>query len=402
MPVFLLAVIAAVFLKGNAGKLENKKPFENLFPNGETTSTKLYAQNPRFPEDAEIKSLSFVAEENFVKPIGRTMFDGSVRWFSMSGSGISFLCDGNSAVITCEVFNSQYITYSHRPRVVVFVNGEKTNDVVLDSETEEITVDLTNFDGDCEVRLVKASEAMYSTVGVGKINVEAKGDICPAPERNLKIEFIGDSITCGYGLDEEGSTEFSTRTENFTETYAFLASEKLKADCYAVSFSGYGVLTGFPTNGQANDYVIFRYYDAPLVGCESLGFNPYWDFSKLENDLVVINLGTNDASYCFTEERTAAFRDEYKRLLTLVRARNPKAYILCVLGDMNNSLYPDIEQAVAEYKAEDLDPNVKCATLSFDMGTFGSVIDGHPTKQSNELAADTLTEEIKNFALNLS
>lgn len=397
-PIFLLAVIVAVFLRGNAGTLENKNPLQSLFPGGETTSTRLYAQNPRFPEDAEVKSLSFTAEESFVKPLGRTMFDGFVRWFSMSGSGISFLCDGDEATITCEVFNSQYITYSHRPRVIVFVNGEKTSDVVLDGESEEISVDLTGFDGDCEVRLVKASEAMYSTVGVSKIDVEAKGDICPAPERSLKIEFIGDSITCGYGLDEEGSSEFSTRTENFTETYAFLASEELEADCYAVSFSGYGVLTGFPTNGQANDYVIFKYYDAPLVDCESLGFNPYWDFSKLENDLVVINLGTNDASYCFTEERTAAFRDEYKRLLTLVRARNPKAYILCVLGDMNNSLYSDIEQAVAEYKTEDFDPNVKCATLSFDMGTFGSVIDGHPTKQSNELAAKTLTEEIRGFA----
>lgn len=363
------------------------------------SSSPLFAENPRFPEDAEIRDLSFTAGETYVKPLGRTVFDNGVRWFSMSGSGIEFLCDGDSVTVTCLVYNSQYIGYSHRPRVIAFVDGEQKADVILDGESEDITLDLSAYSGDCTVKLVKASEGTYSTVGVSAISAKAKGDICPSPRGTLKIEFLGDSITCGYGLDAGNTGNFSTRTENFTETYAFLAAKELGADAAAVSFSGYGVLTGFPSHGMANDYVIFKYYENSLINCGDISAGQYWNFSGNANDLVVINLGTNDASYCYTEDRRNSFVDEYKRLLSLVRLREPNAFILCVLGDMNNSLYPSIERAVSEYRDDTYDSAVKCATLSFEMGTYGSVIDGHPTKESNVLAADTLVNEIKLLGL---
>ena len=393
--VFFAVLIGFVaFVFANAPKEDGKK-FPFFQNNSHSSSSPLFAENPRFPEDAQLKSLSFTAGDGYVKPLGRTVFENGVRWFSMSGSGIEFLCDGDSVTVTCRVYNSQYITYNHRPRVVAFVNGEQKQDVVLDGESEDITLDLTEYDGDCTVKLVKASEGTYSTVGVSSISAFAKGDICPSPRGAMKIEFLGDSITCGYGLDAGNYGSFSTRTENFTETYAFLAAEKLGADAAAVSFSGYGVLTGFPSNGMANDYVIFKYYENSLVNCDDISAGQYWNFSGNANDLVVINLGTNDASYCYTEDRRNSFVDEYKRLLSLVRLREPNAYILCVLGDMNNSLYSSIERAVSEYRDDTYDSRVKCATLSFEMGTYGSVIDGHPTKESNALAAQTLVSEIR-------
>lgn len=398
--LFFAALIGFVaFVSANAPDSGKKRfPFFSQ-STSRNESSQLFAENPRFPEDAEIKSLSFTASDGFVKPLGRTVFDGGIRWFSMSGSGIEFLCDGESVTITCRVYNSQYVTYNHRPRVAAFVNGELQCDLVLDSESEDITLDLSAYDKDCTVKLIKISEGTYSTVGVSAISAETKGDICPSPRGTLRIEFLGDSITCGYGLDAGNSGSFSTRTENYAETYAFLAAEELGADAAAVSFSGYGVLTGFPSKGMANDYVIFRHYENSLVNCNDIPAGQYWNFYANANDLVVINLGTNDASYCYTEERRNSFVDEYKRLLSLVRLKEPGAFILCVLGDMNNSLYPSIERAVSEYRDDTLDRAVKCATLSFDMGALGSVIDGHPTKESNILAAATLVNEIKSLGL---
>lgn len=366
---------------------------------GESAVTKLYAGNPRFPESAELYDLTFSPNDSFVKKVGRTYSENGTVWFSMSGSGISFLCDGDSVTVTCLVHNSYSVPYNHRPRVIILVNGEAVADEVLDEEETEITADLSFVSGDAEVQVVKVSEAMYSTVGVSEIRAHAKGDICPAPERALKIEFIGDSITAGYGLDEENpNAAFSTRTENFTETYAFLASQSLAADCYAVAFSGYGVYTGFSSNGAANDYVIFNHYNSTLSNFENA---PDWNFYDSDSDVVVINLGTNDASYCASQSTVDAFVGEYKRLLSVVRERNSKAYILCVLGDMNNSLYPAIERAVSEYQDETADFSVKCATLSFDMGTYPSAIDGHPNKDSNALAAKTLESEIRSLPLSV-
>lgn len=401
--LFFIALVGFVYVavNFNADRLEDINHFFNRSTTGGTDlTTKLYAGNPRFPEDAQLRDVACTPSSSFVKSVGRTYFENGVMWFSMSGSGISFLCDGESATVTLLVNNSYSVPYSHRPRVIILVNGVAKADVVLDNESEEVTVDLSDVSGDAEVQVVKASEAMYSTVGVSEVRAYAKGEICPAPERQLKIEFIGDSITAGYGLDEENpNAEFSTRTENFTETYAFLASQSLAADCYAVAFSGYGVYTGFSSNGRANDYVIFNHYDSTLSNFE---FAPDWNFYDFQNDIVVINLGTNDASYCSTQSTVDAFVSEYKRLLSVVRERNMNAYILCVLGDMNNSLYTAIERAVEEYQNETADFSVKCATLSFEMGTYESAIDGHPGRESNELAAETLEREIKSLPLSVS
>lgn len=399
--LFFVILVCFVFIVINfdAERFEDKLSLPNLFGKDSQSSstTKLYAGNPRFPEDAENRIMAFTPDSNFVKNIGRTYFESGTLWFSMSGSGFSFLCDGESATIECLVKNSSSVPYSHRPRVLVLVNGETAADVVLENESESITVDLSAISGDAEVQLLKASESMYSTVGVDSITVNAKGDICPAPQRDVRIEFIGDSITAGYGLDEENpNAEFSTRTENFSETYAYLAAKELAADCYAVAFSGYGVLTGFSSNGLANDYVIFKHYDSTLSNSTDA---PDWDFTGFTPNIVVVNLGTNDASYCSTQGSIDSFVSEYKRLLGVIRQRNGSAYILCVLGDMNNSLYPSIERAVGEYTAESGDSSVKCATLSFDMGTYGSAIDGHPNKQSNELAAQTLVNELRSLML---
>ncbi len=400
--LFFIVLIGFVYIAVNfdSDRLQDINHFWNKTETGESTTTKLYAGNPRFPENAELYDLAFTPNSNFVKTVGRTYTENGTVWFSMSGSGISFLCDGSSVTVTCVVHNSYSVPYNHRPRIIILVNGEVAADEVLDEETTEITADLSSVSGDAEVQVVKASEAMYSTVGVSEIRAHAKGDICPAPQRAIKIEFIGDSITAGYGLDEENpNAAFSTRTENFTETYAFLASQNLAADCNAVAFSGYGVYTGFSSNGQANDYVIFNHYNSVLSNFEGA---PDWNFYDYKPNIVVINLGTNDASYCSTQSTVDSFVSEYKRLLSVVRERNTGAYILCVLGDMNNSLYSAIERAVGEYQSETSDFLLKCATLSFDMGTYGSAIDGHPNKDSNVLAAKTLESEIKSLPLSVS
>lgn len=397
-----IALIGFVYVAVNFNfdRLQDINHFWNKTETTESTTTKLYAGNPRFPENAELYDLTFTPGSDFVKTVGRTYEEDGTIWFSMSGSGVSFLCDGDSVTVTLCVHNSYSVPYNHRPRVIILVNGEVAADEVLDEESTEITADLSTVKGDAEVQIVKASESMYSTVGISEIRAHAKGNICPAPQRSLKIEFIGDSITAGYGLDEENpNAAFSTRTENFTETYAFLASQELGADCCAVAFSGYGVYTGFASNGRANDYVIFNHYDSTVSNFDGA---PSWNFYDYKPNLVVINLGTNDASYCSTQATVDAFVGEYKRLLSVVRERNTGAYILCVLGDMNNSLYSAIERAVSEYQSETSDFSVRCATLSFDMGTYGSAIDGHPNRDSNALAAKTLESEIMSLPLSVS
>ena len=136
-----------------------------------------------------------------------------------------------------------------------------------------------------------------------------------------------------------------------------------------------------------------KYYDKScfLYG----GRNILWDFSEYQSDIIVINLGTNDASFC---SKSLSGRQEFTRIyadfIRQVRYYNPYAYIICMLGDMNNSLYSCIEQAVSNYINSGFDNRVTALTIGYKMGENDIVTDGHPGYMSNLHAANELSVKI--------
>ncbi len=332
----------------------------------------------------------YTLNENYLKFIGRSAVIDDGIILSASGSGIEFICKGDYAEITLEP-ESLYVSSSHSPRIAVYCDG---NLVAMECVTEEKTYRINSKYSGSKITLVKLSEPMHSSVKVGKVASYGIKDIEPTEEKDLKIEFIGDSITCGYGIDGSAYGGFSTSTENFMKSYAYLTAENLNADYSAVCYSGYGVLTGYTENGIINDKIVMNEYDKAchLTGQE----DPLWDFSRVKNDLVVINLGTNDASYCGSSSYgRQRFVEAYVNMLMTVREKNPDAYILCILGDMNNSLYPSIETAVSRYSEASFDSRVEAFSVDFKMGENDIVVDGHPGALSNLCASEVLTEKIK-------
>ncbi|MBQ8503582.1 MAG: GDSL family lipase [Clostridia bacterium] len=336
----------------------------------------------------------FAPSDEFVKPIGRTHYSDEKRYISMSGSGIEFFCKGSYAYITVIGDGVQEQSRNSHARFAIYKNNELIIDDTVSFEKKKYHIDINDFENGAVIRLVKLSEAKCSGFYIGDIGAFCTGDIEPTAEKEIKIEFIGDSITCGYGIDAGAVGEFSTHTENFTKTYAYLTAQSLDADYSVVAFSGYGMLSGYTGDGTINiEGRVGKYYDKSALYHN--GGKALWDFSDFTADFVVINLGTNDASYCFTRERCLRFKESYLDFIISVRRRYPEAYIFCVLGDMNNSLYPLIEQAAEEFRISESDYRIKALTLDFKMGENEIVIDGHPGADSNALAAETLVSEIK-------
>lgn len=330
--------------------------------------------------------------EKYMKLMGRSTLVDDELVLSHSGSGIEFICKGDYAEITVAA-ESEYLSSANYPRIAVYTDG---NLVIDECISEEKTYRISTSYNGTKIRLIKLSEAMCSSLKVTGVASYGVKDIEPTKKGEIKIEFIGDSITCGYGIDTGVLEGFKASGENFSKTYAYYTAEKLSADYSAICYSGYGVLSGFTTGGIKSDKTILtQYYKAcHLTGNE----DPLWDFSKSKNDLVVINLGTNDASYCSgSYPRRQSFVQAYINLLTVVRENNPDAYILCVLGDMNNSLYPSIETAVASYKEAYSDNGVEAFAIQFKMGENDIVIDGHPGEKSNLCAGQLLTEKINSL-----
>lgn len=355
------------------------------------------AEQPQNPVTnlIETRHITSYPDKYSVKPIGRTFYEGGVRYFSHSGSGVEFVCRGEYATVKLIDDSQGRYLQGHKPRYAVYKNGFVVEEGTL-NETEKICyIPLDGDYTDTVIKVIKLSEAQYSAMGVGEITLYGKNRIKPTEEKYLKIEFIGDSITCGYGIDEtDEKGVFSTATENFSKSYAYLTAESLDADYSAVCFSGYGVYSGYTSKGVLNDEdTVPLYYDKScfLYG----GRETQWDFSEFQSDVVVINLGTNDASYCADSlGGRQEFTRKYTDFIRQVRYHNPYAYIVCILGDMNNSLYSCIEQAVSNYINSGFDHRVTAMTIGYKMGENDIVINGHPGYMSNIYAANELSSKI--------
>ncbi len=336
-----------------------------------------------------------------VKFIGRVIPLEDTLWMALSGTGVEFSVTGTYAKITLVADDTWNGVPENRARVAVYVDGERTVDVMLDMPEKTVTAFAGETKKSHVVRVIKLSESAMSTCGISEIVTD--GEVIPTKNKSHLIEFIGDSITCGYGADDEDKDHhFATGTEDVTKAYAYKTVVTLDADYSMVSFSGYGIISGYTENGEKSKHqLVPDYY-------EKLGFsygtyketckpqNVMWDFTKRQPDLVVINLGTNDNSYVAgIEDRKEDYVTKYEEFLETVRRRNPHAKILCTLGIMGTDLCPAMEDAVASYRRKTGDKNIFSMRFSEQLPEDGLTADWHPTAVTHTKAAGKLAEEIK-------
>lgn len=335
------------------------------------------------PDTGEVtESVIPVTEEN-VKFQGRYLFKDNTARLLQSGSAADFIVTGQSASVVLAGDDGINSDKNYRPRYAVFVNGELVIDKTMDEAEETVTLFEGSASQTAEVRVIMLSEASYGAIGVSSVNVTSSSaaPVKPAAEKELSIEFIGDSITCAYGVEGASSSEsFKTTTENFSKSYAYLAAKQLDADYSAVSYSGHGIVSGYSSGDKNSDSLVPDYY---TLASKRYGYTEEWDFSKRTNDAVVINLGTNDINYVTAEfeTRSAEFRDGYVSFLKMIRENNPEAMIVCTLGTMGgDTLYPLIEEA-ADIFREECDDRIFCFESAVQNGAadgYGS--DWHPSE----------------------
>lgn len=342
---------------------------------------------------------SYAPTAAHVRLLGRSWQDADgTLWLGQSASGVEFSC--TAAQVSLTLAGDQ----AARPdnagsyaRFAVDVNGTRVLDTVLTGETQIVPILLGAACRPVTIRLIKLSEAASSIMGVRCITADAVP--VPTAAKPRCIEFIGDSITCGYGVDARDETcAFSTETEDATKSCAFLAAAALDVDWSMVAYSGYGIWSGFTEDGQRHgDALVPPYYEKVAVSKDNpaTAAQP-WDFSRIRPALVVLNLGTNDTSYCGTDPaRQAAFTAAYVAFLRTVRARNPEAYILCALGLMKQTMYACVEAAVARHRADTGDARISAFQMPLQDAADGYGADWHPSAVSQQKAAAVLTAQIR-------
>ena len=216
-----------------------------------------------------------------------------------------------------------------------------------------------------------------------------------------KIEFIGNSITCGYGNEglkkEEG---FEYETENHYYSYASITARKLNAQHWVVARSGIGAYrnygeakTGSPRSCMPVQYEYVGYAFDLKLRDEASFLSEKWDFSRYQPDVVCINLGTNDLST--KPYDLELLKQGYQKLLSMIRQHNPKAKIVFLTGSMlYNQELKEQKQVLDEVTAEAHKAGDK-EVYRFDMEPISDVTfygnDWHPNVYQDEKMADELT-----------
>lgn len=353
-----------------------------------------------------------------MKVHGRTTGCLSPLTLFWTGSGIELNAKGSELWIEIE---SSYDTYE--PWISIIIDSVPIARQMLIKGRYWICVFRgTNPNLVKNVCIVKDVQAMNADPDCSlKIHsVKFDGEFLPVKEKPHKIEFVGDSITSGEGaigavIEDDWIPMWFSSINN----YCTMTAKNLNADYRIISQSGWGVLTGWDNNPHSN---IPEYYEKVcglLTGekNKALGAFNDNDFTLWQPDVVVVNLGTNDAGAfdspewkdektgkvykqrlnedgTFNNEDLKSFEDAVEKFLFKLRKYNKKAYIIWAYGMIGIPLMPSIYRAVDSYIKKTGDKKVSVFQLP-DTTEKTKGARNHPGVLAHKKAADDLSEYIK-------
>ncbi len=236
--------------------------------------------------------------------------------FDWSGSAIVARFEGTTI--------SARLATSGADRVQVVVDGAPTQVLTLTKEPRLHVLASGLAKAAHTVGLYKRTEPIVGAVQFFGFQLEAGGTLLAAPKAARRIEFIGDSITAGYGNEAASEREhFTAATENHYLTWGAIAARSLGAEALTCAVSG----SRLTETAELDAMPVF--YRRALFSEKALA----WNFRLTSPpDAVVINLGTNDFFQGSPAEKTWA--SAYHALLDFVRGNYPQAHVWLAIGPM--------------------------------------------------------------------
>ncbi len=338
-----------------------------------TTSTGCFAQ---LLVKANNKSISY---------LGRIAVSSDSASFFWPGSTLKLNFEGTSVQVTMKSKLESGYFYA-------IIDHNLATAVKFQSNLEKKTISVAKglSPGAHSLELYKLTNNTSENV-LYSIEIDGKAKVLsPDPLPKRKIEFYGNSITAGHGVDRPAGMNDSGAAEHFNNyyTYAALTARHFNAQYSIIARSGIGiVISWFPE-------IMPEIYDR---------LNPFdpaskWDFNKYQPDIVVINLFQNDswltnrpdhpqfkARFGTTKPSEEFIISAYRNFVSKIREKYPKAQIICALGNMDatgkDSKWPGyIQKAVEQIKDKSIQ------TVFFPYKNTP----GHPTKSEQQAMADQL------------
>jgi len=329
------------------------------------------------------------ADNPNIQYVGRICFDNPKQpRFTFPGVQINARFTGTSLKMLCKPQSGYFMVRidEAEPFKVAF-RGERDSVVTLATALPK---------GEHLVRVMYIIEGYELKPDFRGFVLDKDGELLDAPALpERRIEFIGNSITCGYGNESIEKTDpFEYETENHYYTYAQLTTRNLEAMAHVVARSGIGVYRsydgpkkGTPENVMTTEYEYTNLYDR----------SERWDFSRYQPQVVCINLGTNDLST--NNYDVKLLKQAYKQFLKQVRSHNPQAKIVYLCGSMLNGKELDIAKKtlneVVEEAHKDGDKEVYRFDFTPQNGDLYYGASWHPSLWQHQKMAAELTAYLR-------
>lgn len=200
----------------------------------------------------------------------------------------------------------------------------------------------------------------------------------PIKRKKRRIEFIGDSMTCGNGMDSQkikcGERYWYDQHAAF-ESYGPLLARKLKSEWMLTSASGYGMTRSC----CGIDKTIPEIYDYTDLSQQSIP----WNKSRYRPDLISICLGQNDG-----KQNVKFFTSTYLLFLKKLRREHPKSTLLLIDSPMaRESFKPYLDSMLMKIYRQFDDKN---SLIYFYKKRYNKGCLGHPDKREHKLMAEEL------------
>lgn len=269
-----------------------------------------------------------------------------------SAASVSFKFKGN----ICDVYLQSVDSWEHNNYVSLELDGNYIGRLKVEKEgLKKYTIPVNNKKNEHVLTIFKATEALNGGVLFQSTTAELIG---VQSETKKKIEFIGNSITCGMGNDLSipCHTDQWFDQHNAYWAYGPILSRKLNVDFLLSSVSGIGMYRNWNDENIEEAIMPDVYEKLYLSKSSTVPFE-----TEFQPDLVSICLGTNDLSDGDGVKKRLPFNEDkyvsnYINFIKTIYKRYPKTKIVLlnspmVSGEKNTVLVRCLKRVIDAFKA---------------------------------------------------
>lgn len=324
------------------------------------------------------------AAEHFCQWEGRILRQQGTCYFGYTNSSLSLTVRGTALYMYMTTGENEVV---NQPGFRIYVDGAAVSELVLEKRADWYLICELGLEQSHEVRIVKITEAAMSYGGLRCIRVCGGGllSLEKRMDRRVRVEFIGDSITCGYGVHGTPYSDYTIREEDGECSYAAIMARERNWNARWISASGYGMLLEYTGNPENNVPKLYPYVNWFLDREKKI------DAGEFEPKYIFVNLGTNDSRHLYQEEIRNEFLRAYEDFLRLLREYHSESVIICVLGTLCQGVFPYVRQAVDKVKAEGLE-HIYAFELPYHNVELDGMASTHPSAATHKKDAGRILQ----------